>query len=61
MMRWKILELAGKYSSVDEIIAELEGNASLGLDRDAALDILNLYKDTLSQDLQIEIENKLSL
>ena len=60
-MRWKILELAGKYSSVDEIIAELEGNASLGLDRDAALDILNLYKDTLSQDLQIEIENKLSL
>ena len=60
-MRWKILELAGKYSSVDEIIAELEVNASLGLDRDAALDILNLYKDTLSQDLQIEIENKLSL
>lgn len=60
MMRWKILELAGKYSSVNEILAELEENTSLGLDRDAALSILHLYKDTLSEELQKEIEDKLS-
>jgi len=54
-MRWKILELAGKYSSVDEIVAELETNSSLGLDREAALEILHLYKDTLSEELQNQL------
>lgn len=56
MMRWKILELAGKGLSLEEIIAELEASKSLGLDRKAALEILHLYKDTLSEELQAELE-----
>ncbi len=57
MMRWKILELAGKEFSLEEILTELEGHAELGLDRDAALQILNLYKDILSEDLQRELDH----
>ena len=54
-MRWKILELAGKGLSLEEILAELERQESLGLDREAVLNILHLYKDTLSEDLQNEL------
>lgn len=49
------MELAGKGLSLDEILAELESQNGLGLDRDAALQILHLYKDTLSDDLQKEL------
>lgn len=57
MMRWKILELAGKGLNLEEILAELEGHADLGLDREAALNILRLYKDSLSMELQEELSN----
>ena len=56
MMRWKILELAGKGLNLNEILAALENHAELGLDRDAALEILRLYKDTLSEALQNELD-----
>ena len=57
MMRWKILELAGKGLSLEEILIELEGHAELGLDREAALNILRLYKDTLSEEIRTELNN----
>ena len=56
MMRWKILELAGKGLSLEEILAELESQTDLGLDRDAALHILHLYKDTLSEELRNQLD-----
>jgi hypothetical protein len=56
MMRWKILELAGKGLNLNEILAALENHAELGLDPEAALEILRLYKDTLSEALQKELE-----
>lgn len=56
MMRWKILELAGKGLCLNEILAELESHAELGLDREGALNILRLYKDTLSEALQNELD-----
>jgi hypothetical protein len=58
MMRWKILELAGKYSSVDEILAALKENSEFGLDEEGAMNILLLYKDTLSEELQKELEER---
>jgi len=58
MMRWKILELAGQYSSVDEIVAALKSHPEFELEEDAALSILNLYKDTLSPELQEELEGR---
>jgi len=57
-MRWKILELAGKYSSVDEILAALKENSEFGLDEEGAMNILLLYKDTLSEELQKELEER---
>lgn len=56
MMRWKILELAGKYSSLDDILAELKSHPDFELEEEAALTILSLYKDTLSEELQQELE-----
>ncbi|MBT5072714.1 MAG: hypothetical protein HOJ34_07090 [Kordiimonadaceae bacterium] len=58
MMRWKILELAGKYSSLDDILAELKSHPEFELEEEAALAILSLYKDTLSEELQKEIEER---
>lgn len=57
MMRWKILELAGKGLNLEEILAELEGHAELGLNREAALNILRLYKDTLSDELKAQLDS----
>ncbi len=58
MMRWKILELAGEYSSVDEIVAALKSHPEFELEEEAALSILKLYKDTLSAELQHELDEK---
>lgn len=55
MMRWKILELAGKRLSLDEILSELQAHDKFGLSKQEALDILQLYKDTLSDDLRSEL------
>lgn len=54
-MRWKILELAGRGLNLEEILNELESNGDIGLDREAALEILRLYKDTLSDQLKAEL------
>lgn len=56
MMRWKILELAGKYSSLDDILAELKNHPGFELEEQAALAVLSLYKDTLSEELQSQLE-----
>lgn len=55
MMRWKILELAGKSLSLDEILNELQAHDEFGLDKQQAIDILKLYKDTLSDELRAEL------
>ena len=52
------MELAGKYSSVDEILAALKENSEFGLDEEGAMNILLLYKDTLSEELQKELEER---
>ena len=54
-MRWKILELAGKGLNLEEILAELENHTEFGLDREAAIDILRLYQDTLSDELREQL------
>ncbi|MBT6031755.1 MAG: hypothetical protein HOH19_04210 [Kordiimonadaceae bacterium] len=58
MMRWKILELAGDYSSVDDIVAALKAHPEFKLEEEAALSILMLYKDTLSEEIQRELEER---
>lgn len=58
MMRWKILELAERCSSVDEIVDALKTHPEFELEEEAALSILQLYKDTLSFELQEELEGK---
>ena len=58
MMRWKILELAEKYASIDEIIAALKSHPEFELEEEAAFNILTLYKDTLSEGLQKELEER---
>lgn len=52
------MELAGKYSSLDDILAELKSHPEFELEEEAALAILSLYKDTLSEELQKEIEER---
>ncbi|MCC3859705.1 hypothetical protein [Pseudemcibacter aquimaris] len=54
-MRWKILELAEKSNSIDEIINELGSDSSYGITEEEILQILKLYQDSFSEKLQKEI------
>ena len=49
------MELAGKGLSLDEILNELQAHDEFGLDEQQAIDILKLYKDTLSDELRAEL------
>ena len=58
VMRWKILELAERFVSLDEFLAELKKLPEIGLDEAATLQILELYLDILPNGLQEQIKQR---
>lgn len=58
MMRWKILEAAEKSNSLDEILSHFKNHTTYGLEEEEILQILRLYQNTLSEDIQRELSAK---
>lgn len=55
-MRWKILELANNGLPLEEILGALEKQGGVSFDRQEALEILALYQQTFSEELQEELK-----
>lgn len=58
MMRWKILEAAENSSSLEEVLSHFKNNSTYGLKEEDILQILRLYQNTLSEEIQKELSAK---
>ena len=59
VMRWKILELAERSSSLDNLLKELRAHPEFGFTDEGGLQLLLQYKDILPAPLQDELQARL--
>lgn len=57
MMRWKILEAAENSSSLEDVLSHFKDHSTYGLE-EGILQILRLYKNTLSEENQRDLDAK---
>lgn len=57
MMRWKILEAAENSSSLEDVLSHFKDHSTYGLE-EGILQILRLYKNTLSEEIQRDLDAK---
>ena len=60
VMRWKILELAERCQSLDELLRELSEHPEYDLPEDGGVELLREYSDILSEALRDELQNRVS-
>ncbi|MBT5767583.1 hypothetical protein N9D02_08705 [Emcibacteraceae bacterium] len=58
MMRWKILEAAENSSSLEDVLSHFKDHSTYGLEEEGILQILRLYKNTLSEEIQRDLDAK---
>lgn len=55
VMRWKILELANKCSSLDELLSQLKDYPEYDVPADGGIELLKSYSDILPSNIRQDL------